>query len=350
LQALEFFDSTGSGEVGAAKMSLVLGQANPAKDTTDVSSKIRDLKAERVKVLERGMELVSVAYAEGSRDFTCVFSLQLELLDAKLDAAESKEEEIAVLSSLLKVAIIWRTPSIGQEKSLPRDYIAKQEQMLREVEQSGMGADKDGEESAQLANLRKQLAELVEESESTDGVEIETRRNFWNSALSFLFEGQAEAVQDYRRLVAVLAEAQYRRALDPLQWKIVDVHLKRIAAAAENRRLAQSQFDVGYQNLDLQKHTIEECFDVGIRFSESLFDTMPPVGENLAQRLLIASRLHTVRAAYHDSLSIWSNICHRLKMGLPGGRPDIEASSRVLVYHWQARVYEFQCELKKLRN
>ena len=89
---------------GLLLLSLVLGQTEPAEDTMDVSSKIRDLQAERVKLLERGMELVSMAYAEGSCDFTSVFKLQLELLDAKLDTAASKEEEIAVLSSQLEVA------------------------------------------------------------------------------------------------------------------------------------------------------------------------------------------------------------------------------------------------------
>jgi outer membrane protein TolC len=89
---------------GLLLLSLVLGQADAAKATTDVSSKIRELQAERVKLLERGMELVSMAYAKGSRDFAAVFELQLELLDAKLDAAASKEEQIAVLNSQLKVA------------------------------------------------------------------------------------------------------------------------------------------------------------------------------------------------------------------------------------------------------
>ena len=79
---------------GLLLLSLVLGQTDAAKNTSDVSTKIRDLQAERIKVLERGMELVSMAYAEGARDFTCVYNLQLDLLDAKLDAASSKEEEI----------------------------------------------------------------------------------------------------------------------------------------------------------------------------------------------------------------------------------------------------------------
>ena len=50
------------------------------------------------------MHLVSMAYAEGSCDFTSVFKFQLELLDAKLDTAASQQEEIAVLSSQLEFA------------------------------------------------------------------------------------------------------------------------------------------------------------------------------------------------------------------------------------------------------
>jgi outer membrane protein TolC len=89
---------------GLLLLSLALGQTGPAKDPTDFSSTIRELQAERVKLLERGMELVVMAYTEGSCDLTSMINLQFELLDAKLDAAESKEEEIAVLSSQLKVA------------------------------------------------------------------------------------------------------------------------------------------------------------------------------------------------------------------------------------------------------
>ena len=248
------------------------------------------------------------------------------------------------------VSILWSTPSIGQDKSLPRDYIAKQEQMLREVEQRGMDAAKDGKKSAQFADLLKQLGQLIEESESADGVEPENRRHFWNSSLSFLFEGQAEAAQDYSCLVTVLAETQECRAVDPLQWKIVDVHLKRIAAAEENRKTAESRFDVGFQGLDLLQPAIEECCDARVRFCDSLLDTMPPVEEKLNKRLRIASRIDAARDAYHHSLAVWSNIRYRFQLQLPGGSPELETASRVHSYRWQARLYELQWELKKLRN
>ena len=77
---------------------------------------------------------------------------------------------------------------------------------------------------------------------------------------------------------------------------------------------------------------------------------MPPSGEEVERRLLIACRLNGARNAYHDSLANWTNIYSRLQIGMRGGTPDLEASMRVNVYRWRAELYALRGVLENLRS
>ena len=78
-----------------------------AQETTNVgtaNAQIRKLQQERVETLQRAVEFALMQYREGVRDYRTVFVLQRNLLDAELDLADTREDQIRVLTSQLKIA------------------------------------------------------------------------------------------------------------------------------------------------------------------------------------------------------------------------------------------------------
>jgi outer membrane protein TolC len=67
-------------------------------------AKIRKLQQERVILLQKAVEVALAQYREGRQDFRTVKFAQQELLKAKLEMAETHEEQIQLLTSQLKVA------------------------------------------------------------------------------------------------------------------------------------------------------------------------------------------------------------------------------------------------------
>ena len=84
--------------------SLAAGQDENSSNAADIDVKIKNCQAERVETLERALEFAKTKYSQGTYDLDIVLKVQLELLDAKLDMADSLEEEIRVLTSQFEVA------------------------------------------------------------------------------------------------------------------------------------------------------------------------------------------------------------------------------------------------------
>ena len=97
---------------GAGRVLMVFtrvkdeGTANAQERTSvkETKAKIRKLQQERVEVLHQAAQVALAFYREGARDFRTVYSAQQDLLEAKLDMAETREERMAVLTSQLKTA------------------------------------------------------------------------------------------------------------------------------------------------------------------------------------------------------------------------------------------------------
>ena len=68
------------------------------------NAKIEKLQQERVKVLHQAVKVALAHYREGALDFKTVHSFQQELLGAKLDMAETREQQIELLTSQMKTA------------------------------------------------------------------------------------------------------------------------------------------------------------------------------------------------------------------------------------------------------
>jgi outer membrane protein TolC len=82
----------------------VTASAQESSDVETATAKLRELQQERVDVLQTAVKLALAQYRQGALDFKTVHAIQHELLDAKLDMAETREERIRVLSSQLKTA------------------------------------------------------------------------------------------------------------------------------------------------------------------------------------------------------------------------------------------------------
>jgi outer membrane protein TolC len=69
--------------------------------SADVAAQIKTLQKERVETLKSLVELYVQYYREGKIDITPVIGAQTELVNAQLDAAEDREERIALLTERL---------------------------------------------------------------------------------------------------------------------------------------------------------------------------------------------------------------------------------------------------------
>ena len=68
-----------------------------APDKNGVSPTIQELVQERIKTLQRALEVLELQYREGVADFSRVYKAQSELDQALVDATRSREERIELL-------------------------------------------------------------------------------------------------------------------------------------------------------------------------------------------------------------------------------------------------------------
>ena len=99
------FQSTGV-EISQAKAYLLrveIGLLTEKK--SDDSSKLEQLRKERLEALGKVVELVTIQFEHGAglgKELTAVFIAREELIKAKLESAEKPEERIALLKEQLK--------------------------------------------------------------------------------------------------------------------------------------------------------------------------------------------------------------------------------------------------------
>ena len=84
--------------------SVVLGQAAISGTTDDLGAKLRAAQLERLSNLQRGVEIATAQYRAGALPLKTVTELQLGLLDAQLDLADTVHQHIKFLASQLNVA------------------------------------------------------------------------------------------------------------------------------------------------------------------------------------------------------------------------------------------------------
>jgi outer membrane protein TolC len=70
----------------------------------ETKAKIRKLQQERVEVLNQALDVALTLYREGALDIGRVHSVQQDLLAAQLEMVETREAQIDVLTSQLKIA------------------------------------------------------------------------------------------------------------------------------------------------------------------------------------------------------------------------------------------------------
>lgn len=78
-----------------------------AQETTNsgtTDAQIRKLQQDRVETLQRAVALALSQYQDGALDYRTVLVSQHNLLDAELDLAGTREDQIRVLASQLKIA------------------------------------------------------------------------------------------------------------------------------------------------------------------------------------------------------------------------------------------------------
>src|SRR5947209_5208038 len=79
--------------------------AEPSKDNADKqTAEIKKLQKEQIDTLTQEVEILTTQYQAGAVDSERLFSAQMELCDAKLDAADTPKERVAVLTERLKLA------------------------------------------------------------------------------------------------------------------------------------------------------------------------------------------------------------------------------------------------------
>jgi hypothetical protein len=82
-----------------------LAAAGPSKENADdETAELKKLQKEQVATLTKEVEILTVQNQAASVDFERLFLAQMELCDAKLDAADTPDERIAVLEEQLKLA------------------------------------------------------------------------------------------------------------------------------------------------------------------------------------------------------------------------------------------------------
>ena len=77
---------------------------DPKLSAGTIKTQIRQLQEERVAALKEANEIVINQYRTGSADYKTVFVTQHALMDAMLDLADTREDRIRALESLLKNA------------------------------------------------------------------------------------------------------------------------------------------------------------------------------------------------------------------------------------------------------
>jgi hypothetical protein len=88
-----------------AAICTCLVAAGPSKDNADdETAELKKLQKEQIATLTKEVEILNTQYQAASVGFERLFSAQMELCDAKLDAADTPKERIAVLTEQLKLA------------------------------------------------------------------------------------------------------------------------------------------------------------------------------------------------------------------------------------------------------
>jgi outer membrane protein TolC len=81
----------------------VLGAEQPALSKSD-EAELKQLQKQRVATLARLVDVLTAQYKVGTVDYAGVHQARRELLDAKLDLAETRAERVAVLEQQIKAA------------------------------------------------------------------------------------------------------------------------------------------------------------------------------------------------------------------------------------------------------
>src|SRR5436309_12944455 len=82
-----------------------LAAAGPSKDNAeDETAELKKLQKEQIATLTQEVKILNTQYQAGRVDLERLFLAQMELCDSKLDAADTPNERIAVLTEQLKLA------------------------------------------------------------------------------------------------------------------------------------------------------------------------------------------------------------------------------------------------------
>jgi outer membrane protein TolC len=118
-------------------MNLTASGDEPS-NAEDTTARIRKLQQERVDVLQRAVNLVLIQFKEGEISFNGVHEIQRDLLDARLEMAETRGEKIKGLESHLKFAKGALRLAEGQAAAGKTDqvavYLAKSDVLSIEIQ------------------------------------------------------------------------------------------------------------------------------------------------------------------------------------------------------------------------
>ena len=89
--------------VGSLLVALPVTAQQPREPAKDIAAEVRDLQANRAAVLQRLLDLSFAGYREGEFPLDPVLAAQHDLMEASLEMAETPDQRIAVLETLLKI-------------------------------------------------------------------------------------------------------------------------------------------------------------------------------------------------------------------------------------------------------
>jgi hypothetical protein len=114
-----------------------LAAAEQSKDNADdETAELRKLHKEQIATLTEEVVILTAQYQAASVGFERLFLAQMELCDAKLDAADSPKERIAVLTEQLKLAesaqqITEMRHAVGAAGTNPADVMSAKSLCLK---------------------------------------------------------------------------------------------------------------------------------------------------------------------------------------------------------------------------